>query len=102
MPLHTPSERRSSWITPVYFVLLVMLGITLPAAMTEALSRHRARSGLAAAVLGAVGFGGGGLVAPLTTLGTLTVTTACLFIVSAVALVVIGMALRRFTRESRV
>lgn len=90
------------WITPVYFVLLVMLGLTLPAAMTAALSRHRARSGLAAAVLGAVGFGGGGLVAPLTTLGTPTVTTACLFIVSAVALVVIGIALRRFTRESRV
>ena len=87
------------WVTPVYFVLLVMLGLTLPAAMTAALSRHRARSGLAAAVLGAVGFGGGGLVAPLTTLGTPTVTTAWLFIVSAVVLVVIGVVLRRFTRN---
>ena len=89
------------WVTPVYFVLLVMLGLTLPAAMTAALSRHRARSGLAAAVLGAVGFGGGGLVAPLTTLGAPTVTTAWLFIVSAVVLVVIGVVLRRVTREKR-
>ena len=87
------------WVTPVYFVLLVMLGLTLPAAMTAALSRHRARSGLAAAVLGAVGFGGGGLVAPLTTLGTPTVTTAWLFVVSAVVLVVIGVVLRRLTRD---
>ena len=87
------------WVAPVYFLLLVMLGLTLPAAMTAALSRHRARSGLAAAVLGAVGFGGGGLVAPLTTLGTPTVTTAWLFIVSAVVLVVIGVALRRLTRD---
>lgn len=89
------------WLAPVYFLLLVMLGLTLPAAMTAALSRHRARSGLAAAVLGAVGFGGGGLVAPLTTLGTPTVTTAWLFIVSAVVLVVIGVVLRRLTREKR-
>lgn len=89
------------WVAPVYFLLLVMLGLTLPAAMTAALSRHRARSGLAAAVLGAVGFGGGGLVAPLTTLGTPTVTTAWLFIVSAVVLVVIGVVLRRLTREKR-
>lgn len=86
------------WVAPVYFLLLVMLGLTLPAAMTAALSRHRARSGLAAAVLGAVGFGGGGLVAPLTTIGTPTVTTAWIFIVSAVVLVVIGIVLRRLTR----
>ena len=89
------------WVSPVYFVLLLMLGLTLPAAMTAALSRHRARSGLAAAILGAVGFGGGGLVAPITTLGTPTVTTSWLFIVASAVLVVIGVVLLRLTAREK-
>ena len=88
-------------IVPVYFALLVMLGLTLPAAMTAALSRHRPRSGLAAAILGAVGFGGGGLVAPLTSIGEATTSTAILFIASSALLCVIGVALmRRMKREA--
>ena len=86
-------------IAPIYFILLIMLGLTLPAAMTAALSRHRPRSGLAAAILGAVGFGGGGLVAPLTTIGTPTTATSMVFVASSAILVVIGIALMRMIRR---
>lgn len=90
----------SLWaVAPIYFVLLLMLGLTLPAAMTAALSRHRSRSGLAAAILGAVGFGGGGLVAPLTSIGEPTTATSILFMVSATLLVVIGIALLRMVKK---
>ena len=96
------AAEASLWaIVPVYFALLVMLGLTLPAAMTAALSRHRPRSGLAASILGAVGFGGGGLVAPLTSIGEATTSTAILFIASSALLCVIGVALmRRMKREA--
>ena len=67
--------------------------------MTAALSRHRPRSGLAAAILGAVGFGGGGLVAPLTTIGTPTTATSMVFVASSAILVVIGIALMRMIRR---
>ncbi len=87
----------SLWfVAPVYFLLLASLGLTLPAAMTAALARHRARSGLAAAVLGAVGFGAGGLVAPLTTIGEASVATPAIFVVCAVVLTGVALALKRY------
>lgn len=49
-------------------VLLASLGLTLPSAMTFALTLHRERAGAAAAILGSIAFLGGGLVAPLTAL----------------------------------
>ena len=55
------------WATvPAFLVLLLSLGLTLPAAMTFALTLHRERAGAAAAVLGAVAFVSGGAAAPLT------------------------------------
>lgn len=81
---------------PLYVLLLIALGLTLPAAMTLALSRHRARSGLAAAILGAVGFGGGGLVAPLTTAGAPEVATPAIFLASAAALALLSIVMKRF------
>lgn len=87
----------SLWATiPLYVLLLIALGLTLPAAMTLALSRHRTRSGLAAAILGAVGFGGGGLVAPLTTAAAPEVATPAIFLVSGAALVILSIVMKRF------
>ncbi|WP_410101680.1 Bcr/CflA family efflux MFS transporter [Sutterella wadsworthensis] len=45
----------SLWaVLPFYFLLMAFLGLTLPAAMTAALTLHRQRAGFAAAVIGSV------------------------------------------------
>lgn len=85
-------------LIPCYVVMLISLGFTLPAAMTAALSRHRARSGLAAAILGAVSFCGGGLVAPMTALGDPTISTSIIFAAAAFALVAVGLATKHYER----
>ena len=77
----------SLWVVlPFYFFLMAFLGLTLPAAMTAALTLHRQRAGFAAAVIGSVGFVGGGLVAR---------TASIIFVVCGVLLVLISFWLNR-------
>lgn len=86
----------SLWaVLPFYFLLMAFLGLTRPAAMTAALTLHRQRAGFAAAVIGSVGFVGGGLVAPLTAIGEVTRTASIIFIVCGVLLVLISFWLNR-------
>ena len=86
----------SLWaVLPFYFLLMAVLGLTLPAAMTAALTLHRQRAGFAAAVIGSVGFVGGGLVAPLTAIGEVTRTASIIFVVCGVLLVLISFWLNR-------
>ena len=56
---------------------------------------HRQRAGFAAAVIGSVGFVGGGLVAPLTAIGEVTRTASIIFVVCGVLLVLISFWLNR-------
>lgn len=86
----------SLWaVLPFYFFLMAFLGLTLPAAMTAALTLHRQRAGFAAAVIGSVRFVGGGLVAPLTAIGEVTRTASIIFVVCGVLLVLISFWLNR-------
>ena len=86
----------SLWaVLPFYFLLMAFLGLTLPAAMTTALTLHRQRAGFAAAVIGSVRFVGGGLVAPLTAIGEVTRTASIIFVVCGVLLVLISFWLNR-------
>lgn len=86
----------SLWaVLPFYFLLMAFLGLTLPAAMTAALTLYRQRAGFAAAVIGSVGFVGGGLVAPLTAIGEVTRTASIIFVVCGVLLVLISFWLNR-------
>lgn len=86
----------SLWVVlPFYFFLMAFLGLTLPAAMTAALTLHRQRAGFAAAVIGSVRFVGGGLVAPLTAIGEVTRTASIIFVVCGVLLVLISFWLNR-------
>ena len=85
----------SLWaVLPFYFLLMAFLGLTLPAAMTAALTLHRQRAGFAAAVIGSVGFVGGGLVAPLTAIGEVTRTASIIFVVCGVLLVLISFRMK--------
>ena len=86
----------SLWaVLPFYFLLMAFLGLTLPAAMTAALTLHRQRAGFAAAVIGSVRFVGSGLVAPLTAIGEVTRTASIIFVVCGVLLVLISFWLNR-------
>ena len=82
---------RFSWVVPCYVILLSSLGLTLPAAMTASLTLHRQRAGFAAAVLGAVCFVGGGLVAPLTALADARLCLSVILLVSSVLLVIVSV-----------
>ena len=85
-------------VLPSYVVVLFSLGLTLPAAMTAALTLHRKRSGFAAAVLGAVSFVGGGLVAPFTAMGDARACLCAIFLASAALLVALSLWLGRHMR----
>lgn len=87
------------WATvPAFLVLLLSLGLTLPAAMTFALTLHRERAGAAAAVLGAVAFVSGGAAAPLTSVADPRLCVSVIFIASAVILVAIALWMRPMVR----
>lgn len=64
------------WQASVWFLeaavafSLLNLGLTIPSGTSLALDRQRERAGSAAALLGALGFVAGGIVAPLSGLGT--------------------------------
>ena len=77
-------------------MLLFPLGLTFPASMTLALSKFRGSAGSAAALLGAVGFVGGGGIAPLTTLADPRVCVGIIFLVASIALVLVSLRIRRF------
>lgn len=81
-------------LIPGYMLFLLAAGLTLPSSMIIALSRHRARSGFAAALLGAVTFMGGGIIAPLTTLINPLVATPLIFVSLATGLIAISFYLR--------
>ncbi len=88
-------SRAPLWVVmPLFALFLMSLGLTLPAAMTIALMRHRNRSGSAAALLGAVGFVAGGVAAPLTTLASPVETVPVMFSVSSLMLVLIALFMR--------
>ena len=79
----------------LYVLVLTSLGLTLPAAMTAALTLHRARAGFAAAVLGSVTFVGGGLIAPFTAMGDARLCVSLIFIGSGALLVLVSFLLSR-------
>lgn len=86
----------SIWVfVPVLILLLFPLGLTFPASMTLALSKFRGSAGSAAALLGAVGFVGGGGIAPLTTLADPRVCVGVIFLVASIALVLVSLRIRR-------
>lgn len=82
-------------------VLLASLGLTLPSAMTFALTLHRERAGAAAAILGSIAFLGGGLVAPLTALADPRLCVSVIFLASSLTLVVIALITRRALAQAR-
>ena len=87
------------FVVPAFAVLLLSLGLTLPSAMALVLSRHRERAGAAAALLGAIGFLSGGIIAPLTTAADPILCVSVIFLLSAIILVVIAIRMRPLTRE---
>ena len=78
-----------------YVFVLTSLGLTLPAAMTAALTLHRARAGFAAAILGSVTFIGGGIIAPFTAMGDARLCVSIIFIASSFLLVLVSFWLSR-------
>lgn len=63
--------QASVWILEASIAFsLLNLGLTIPSGTSLALDRQRERAGSAAALLGALGFVAGGIVAPLSGLGT--------------------------------
>lgn len=94
-------ELSAFWVIVGLGVLLVSLGLTLPAAMTFALMLHRANSGAAAALLGAVAFGAGGMVAPLTVLGSPETSVSVIFTISSVLLLLVARVMSRAWRRVR-
>lgn len=78
-----------------YVFVLTSLGLTLPAAMTAALTLHRARAGFAAAILGSVTFIGGGIIAPFTAMGDARLCVSIIFLASSFLLVLVSFWLSR-------
>lgn len=78
-----------------YILVLISLGLTLPAAMTAALTLHRARAGFAAAILGSITFIGGGIIAPFTAMGDARLCVSIIFLASSFLLVLVSLWLSR-------
>lgn len=74
-----------------YVLVLASLGLTLPAAMTAALTLHRARAGFAAAILGSVTFVGGGIIAPFTAMADARLCVSIIFLSSGLLLVLLSL-----------
>lgn len=67
-----------------FFMLLVGLGIILPATSSSAMNSERSNAGGAAAILGFIQFLFGGLVSPLVGLGNILYSTSIVLIVSSI------------------
>ena len=93
--------QASVWIleAAVAFSLL-NLGLTIPSGTSLALDRQRERAGSAAALLGALGFVAGGIVAPLSGLGTGGAGFAAVTVIStAISVIAAYCASRRLLLE---
>ena len=75
--------QASVWILEASIAFsLLNLGLTIPSGTSLALDRQRERAGSAAALLGALGFVAGGIVAPLSGLGTAGAGFAAVTVIS--------------------
>lgn len=90
------------WFEVFLFLMLICVGLLTPATITLALSSVKENRGMAAALLGAVPFLIGGIVAPLTGLGDIIRSTALSIVTcSFVCLCLWGLSLRqRAVRQS--
>lgn len=96
------------WQASVWFLeaavafSLLNLGLTIPSGTSLALDRQRERAGSAAALLGALGFVAGGIVAPLSGLGTGGVGFAAVTVIStAIGIVAAFCAAQKLCLEER-
>lgn len=96
------------WQASVWFLeaavafSLLNLGLTIPSGTSLALDRQRERAGSAAALLGALGFVAGGIVAPLSGLGTGGAGFAAVTVIStAIGIVAAFCAAQKLCLEER-
>ena len=96
------------WQASVWFLeaavafSLMNLGLTIPSGTSLALDRQRERAGSAAALLGALGFVAGGIVAPLSGLGTGGAGFAAVTVIStAIGIVAAFCAAQKLCLEER-
>lgn len=96
------------WQASVWFLeaavafSLLNLGLTIPSGTSLALDRQRERAGSAAALLGALGFVAGGIVAPLSGLGTGGAGFAAVTLIStAIGIVAAFCAAQKLCLEER-
>lgn len=99
---------RLFWQASVWFLeaavafSLLNLGLTIPSGTSLALDRQRERAGSAAALLGALGFVAGGIVAPLSGLGTGGAGFAAVTVIStAIGIVATLCAAQKLCLEER-
>ena len=91
--------QASVWILEVSVTFsLLNLGLTIPSGTFLALDRQRERAGSAAALLGALGFVAGGIVAPLSGLGTGGVGFAAVTVISTAIGIVAAFCAARSLR----
>lgn len=77
------------------FAMILCCGLLIPITTTLALEAEPDNKGVAAALLGALSFLAGGLVAPLVGIGDLLVSTVVLFLVNAL----VSLGLYRYSRR---
>ena len=75
-------------------LMLLMVGITLTSSSTFAMECAREQAGTASALLGAVGFVSGALVAPLVGLGEVLNSTAVVYFVAALFTLVVTIPIK--------
>lgn len=74
----------SFWVyEALLFLLLFSMGLTFPSTTTLAMESAREHAGTASALLGALCFASGGIVAPLVGLGDMLLSTGAVFVVCA-------------------
>ena len=95
--------QASVWILEASIAFsLLNLGLTIPSGTSLALDRQRERAGSAAALLGALGFVAGGIVAPLSGLGTGGAGFAAVTVIStAIGIVAAFYAARSLSFEEQ-
>ncbi len=77
------------------WLMLVFLGIVLPTSMTLAMECEKQRAGTASSLLGAFGFMVGGIASPLVGLGNIMHSTAIIYLVSVIGMVLCFINARR-------
>lgn len=78
-------------------LMLLMVGITLTSSSTFAMECAREQAGTASALLGAVGFVSGALVAPLVGLGDVLTSTAMIYLIAALFTLAVTIPIKEKT-----